>query len=347
VASPAQDGSGAGVYLRIYNALGAPQTGEILVNTTTNGNQSFPAVDAIDNSFVISWQGPDASGNGVFARRFSSAGAAIGGEIVVAAAADDEQRRPDIAMEADGDFVVCWEDQPITIDILCRRFNAGGGAVAGEQLVHSVTADNQNLPVVEIADNGEFTVVWQSNSQDGDGVGVYMRRFTAAGVAIGANETVVNQYNAANQQGPAIGMNASGEYVVTWSSDNQDGSATGIYARRYSPAGAALAAEFLVNTTTAGAQNNPAVALNPDGDFVIAWQTADDGVLTGVFAQRYDQDGTAFNTELVVNPTVLGLQEEPDVAIRGTDQIIGVWSDGDVAFTNRDVHMQRFVGLFP
>jgi hypothetical protein len=347
VASPAQDGSGSGVYMRVYNSLGAPVTGELLVNVTTNGNQQFPAVDAINNSFVVTWQGPDGDGNGVFARRFSSAGVAIGGEIAVPDAVAQEQRRPDVAMEADGDFVICWEDQPVTFDILCRRFNGGGGAVAGEQIVHTVTNDNQNLPVVEVADNGEWTVAWQSNSQDGNGVGVFTRRFTAAGAAIGASETQVNQFTNLNQQGPAIGMNASGEYVVTWSSDNQDGSSTGVYARRYSPAGAALGNEFLVNITTAGAQNNPVVALNADGDFVVAWQTADDGVLTGVFARRYDQDGNPYGTEFIVNPTTFGLQEEPDVAIRGTDQIIGVWSDGDVGFTNRDVRMQRYVGAFP
>jgi hypothetical protein len=347
VASPAQDGSGSGVYLRVYNSLGVPVTGEVQVNTTTNGNQQFPAVDAINNSFIVTWQGPDADGNGVFARRFSSVGAAIGGEIVVAADPADEQRRPDVAMEPAGSFVVCWEDQVVTTDIQCRRFNAGGGAVAGEQLVHTVTNDNQNLPVVELADNLEWTVVWQSNAQDGNGVGVYQRRFTAGGAAIGASETLVNQFTNLNQQGPAIGMNASGEYVITWSSDNQDGNSTGVYARRYSPAGAALANEFLVNITTAGAQNNPVVALNTDGDFVVAWQTADDGVLTGVFARRYDQDGNPYGTEFVVNPTVFGLQEEPDIAIRGTDQIVGVWSDGDVGFTNRDIRQQRYTANFP
>jgi hypothetical protein len=347
VAQPAQDGNGSGVYMRVYNSLGNPVTGEILVNTTTNGNQQFPAIDAINNSFVVTWQGPDGDGNGIFARRFSAAGVAIGGEIIVTGAPAGEQRRPDVAMEADGDFVICWETQLASFDIYCRRFNAGGGAVAAEQLVHTVTNDNQNLAVVEVADNGEWTVAWQSSSQDGSGVGVYMRRFTAGGLPIGAAETQVNQFTPGNQQGPAIGMNALGEYVIAWSSDNQDGSSTGVFARRYGPTGLPLGNEFLVNITTPGAQNNPAVALNPDGDFVIAWQTADDGVLTGVFARRYDQDGNPYGTEFVVNPTTFGLQEEPDVVIRGTDQIIGVWSHGDVAFTDRDIRMQRYVGAFP
>ncbi|MCX4247232.1 hypothetical protein [Paraliomyxa miuraensis] len=348
VANPPQDGNGSGVYLRVYDSTGAPVTGEVQVNTTVMGNQQFPAIDASDAAFVVAWQGPDGSGNGVFARRFSAAGAPIGGEITVPAAAANEQRRPDVAMASDGTFVVCWEYQLATMDIVCRRFTAGGLPAAGEQTIHTVTNNNQNLPVVEVANNGDWTVAWQSaGGQDGDGTGVFKRRFNAAGVAQDPADVQVNQFNALEQQGPAIGMNALGQHVITWSSDNQDGSSTGVVARRYSAAGAAVGGEFLVNTTTAGAQNNPVVALNADGDFVIAWQTADDGVLTGVFAQRYANNGAVFNAEFTVNPTVFGLQEEPDVAVRGVDEIVGVWSEGDVGFTNRDIRMQRYDGQFP
>ena len=37
--SDGQDGAGRGVYARLYGANGSPQTGEILVNTTTANNQ--------------------------------------------------------------------------------------------------------------------------------------------------------------------------------------------------------------------------------------------------------------------------------------------------------------------
>ena len=142
-------------------------------------------------------------------------------------------------------------------------------------------------------------------------------------------------------------MNALGAFVVTWSSDGQDGSSTGIYGRRFAANGTAASNAFLVNTTTVGAQNNPTVAVSSGGDFAIAWQTADDGVLTGVFAQRYDQSGVPFSTEFRVNDTISGLQEEPDIAIRGTDEIVAVFSDGDVGFTNRDVRMIRYAAQFP
>ena len=347
VNDPPQDGDGAGVYLRVYDAAGVLLTGEVLVNATTAGNQAFPAIDAQDTGFVVVWQGPDADGNGIYAQRFNTGGAPLGGQIVVNESPDNEQRRPDVAMGSGGQFVVCWEEQPATVDIVCRQFSAAGVPTGSEQTVNSVTSDNQNLPVVELADSGQFTVVWQSGGdQDGDGVGIFMRRFTAAGVPIDVEEQV-NQFNTLDQQGPAIGMNAGGEYVVTWSSDDQDGSNTGIFARRYNAVGVELGNEFGVNTTTAGAQNNPTAAVNADGDFVIAWQTADDGVLTGVFAQRYDDAGNPFNTEFLVNPTVFGLQEEPDVAIRGADEIVSVWSEGDVGFTDRNIRLQRYTAQFP
>ncbi|MCA9706125.1 MAG: hypothetical protein KDK70_09780 [Myxococcales bacterium] len=347
VLDPPQDGSGAGVYARLYDGSGAPLTGEILVNTTTMGNQAFPAVDAHDGGFVVTWQGPDGSGNGIFAQRFDQTGAPQGGELVVNAAPADEQRRPDVAVRDDGQFVVCWEDQPLAFDIVCRLYTAAGVPLSGELVANATTADNQNLAVVEVANSGEYTVAWQSaGGQDGDSVGIFMRRFSAAGVALDAADVQVNQFTALDQQGPAIGMNAAGQFVLAWSSDGQDGSSTGIYARRYAATGMPLGPEFQVNGTTAGAQNNPVVALNADGDFVIAWQTADDGV-TGVFAQRYDQAGVGVNVEFVVNPTVIGLQEEPDVAIRGASEIIAVWSEGDVGFTDRNIRLQAYEGQFP
>lgn len=348
VLSPPQDGDGAGIFVRTYDPFGIALTGEVLVNATTIGNQSFPAIDANDAGFVIVWQGPDADGNGVFAQRFNAGGFPVGGEIPVAEDPLDEQRRPDVAIENGGTFVVCWEDEPFTFDILCRRFSAGGVPLTPEIVVNTITADQQNLPVVEIADTGDFTVAWQSaGDQDGDLVGIFQRRFDSAGVPLGGAETQVNQYTANNQQGPAIGMTGAGNYVIAWSSEGQDGSSTGIYARAFDSAGLPATAEFAVNTTTVGAQNNPTVALGSGGDYVIAWQTADDGVLTGVFAQRYDQGNTPYNAEFIVNPTVIGLQEEPDVTIRGADEIVATWSEGDVGFTDRNIRLQRYIGEFP
>src|SRR3712207_8915148 len=46
------------------------------------------------------------------------------------------------------------------------------------------------------------------------------------------------------------------DFVVTWSSNNQDGGGWGVFGRRYSATGAPQGSEFLINTTTAGNQQD-------------------------------------------------------------------------------------------
>src|SRR5437763_8688433 len=64
--------------------------------------------------------------------------------------------------------------------------------------------------------------------------------------------------------------------------------------------------EFLVNTTTTNTQYQPAVAIDPSGNFVAVWssnQNAGSGSGYGIWAQVYDSLGDAVGTELHVNAT--------------------------------------------
>ena len=92
-------------------------------------------------------------------------------------------------------------------------------------------------------------------------------------------ETLVNTTTAKRQVtnfhglGGAMAMDADGDYVVTWSSYVQDGSAIGVYAQRYKAAGVAQGGEFRVNTTTANSQWFSTVAMDASGDFVVTWSS--------------------------------------------------------------------------
>ena len=67
----------------------------------------------------------------------------------------------------------------------------------------------------------------------------------------------------------SVAMDADGDFVVTWSSNGQDGSGWGVYAQRYNAAGQALGNEFRVNTITSNSQQFSTVAMDADGDFVV------------------------------------------------------------------------------
>ena len=170
--------------------------------------------------------------------------------------------------------------------------------VGTEFLVNTVTADNQQTSAqtrqaVAVANNGNFIVAWSSHNQDGNGWGVYAQRYNAAGTPQGP-AFQVNTYTQGDQQDAAVAVDGAGNFVITWQSHGQDGGGWGVYAQRYNATGAAQGSEFRVNTTTAGDQINPSVAMDGGGGFVIAWQSqGQDGSGWGVYAQRYNAAGAA------------------------------------------------------
>ncbi|MGH8631791.1 MAG: hypothetical protein ACREU7_13640, partial [Burkholderiales bacterium] len=121
----------------------------------------------------------------------------------------------------------------------------------------------------------------------------------AAGIAAAdilvslTGEIPVNTTTSNSQDNAAVAMDADGDFVVAWVSNSQDGSGYGVFARRFNVDGTPATAEFRVNTETADDQFGPAVAMDADGDFVVAWASANqDGDGLGVRARRFDADGT-------------------------------------------------------
>ena len=100
-------------------------------------------------------------------------------------------------------------------------------------------------------------------------------------------EFLVNTETSGHQIFSSVAADPSGNFVVVWQSDLQDGSGFGIFGQRYLSGGAPLGPEFRVNTFTTGAQRKPSVAADTAGNFVVVWQSADqDGSGYGVFGQR-------------------------------------------------------------
>ena len=120
-------------------------------------------------------------------------------------------------------------------------------------------------------------------------------------------------------------------FVVTWSSVGQDGDTAverNVYARRFDASGNALSGEFLVNTTTAGDQTNPSIAMDRDGDFVIVWEGAGPDDVTGIYGQRYDSGGTPRGGQFFVNDLIpLGIQLDPAVSMDEAGNFVVVWDD--------------------
>src|SRR5215203_5450263 len=81
------------------------------------------------------------------------------------------------------------------------------------------------------------------------------------------------------------------------------------------PAQVALGPEFQINTYTTGGQpvETVGIAANAAGDFVVVWDTTQNGVDLDVFAQRYDAAGVPRGGEFRANTYTTNAQWAPAV----------------------------------
>ena len=267
------------------------------------------------------------------------------GEFQINTYTSNEQKNASVAMDADGDFVVTWNSSGqdgSSQGIYAQRYNSAGEAQGSEFRVNTYTSDAQSNPSVAMDSGGDFVVIWQSDGQDGSGDGIFAQRYDAAGVAQGS-EFRVNTYTNSNQADLSVAMDADGDFVVTWQSNGQDGSSQGIYGQRYNASGVAQGSEFKVNTYTTGSQNNPAVAMDDDGDFVVTWQSnAQDASFYSIYGQRYSASGVAQGSEFRVNTYASDAQSNPSVAMDAGGDFVVTWESYGQDGSGSGVYGQRY-----
>ena len=291
-----------------YDVNGSPLGGEFQVNTYTTMAQLDPAVAVhASGDFVVVWSSAGSAGDDDFnysvqGQRYDASGSSLGGEFQVNTYTPLDQRRPAVAVEADGDFVVVWQSfgsSDTDLDgfsIQGQRYDASGNTVGDEFQVNTYTTSTQAGAAVAIDADGDFVVVWESFGGNGDpgNFSVQGQRYDASSGSVGG-QFRVNSSTALQQRRPAVAVGADGAFVVAWDSlvsTGGDSSAYSLQAQRYDASGSAVGTEFQVNTFTTTNQVFPAVAAVTDEDFVVVWRSdgsvCNDGSSASIQGQRYD-----------------------------------------------------------
>ena len=153
---------------------------------------------------------------------------------------------------------------------------------------------------------------------------------TAVGVETRANTTTTGSQETNTLVQPrTVAMDQNGNYVVVWfGNGDQTGQvdSAGIFAQRFDANGVAQDTEFRVNSTTGNVQSNPAVAMDANGNFVVAWTSVgQDGSVDGVYAQRFDAAGAAQGVEFRVNTFTTGSQRAPLIAMNASGSFVIAW----------------------
>lgn len=203
-----------------------------------------------------------------------------------------------VAMDDLGNFVVVWErydsQTSNSKNVYARLYDGLGRPRTREFQVNTSTDDSRSGPCVAMHGSGSFVVAWQSLRSDGGDL--CFRRFAADGTPLTGELLANSSYLQTYAQVPQIAMNAAGEFVIIWKCFNGPvHHAWGLVGQAFFSDGTRRGTGFEI--TDPQPVEGLAVAIEPSGDFVLAWSHSYGSLLDppvldqGVHVRHYHGDG--------------------------------------------------------
>ncbi len=337
-----QEDGAFGVYAQLLDPLGRAIGTEVHINQQIDGAQVSPAVafDPGTGHAIVVWESThqDGSGAGIVGRWFESSATGLHAttdEFAVNAERQGEQTLPSVSINADGQAMIAWTSERGDGSIAVARMIDRAGSAASDEL--HLGPVGAHSPIVAAGNNG-FCVVGSAREPNGMPAALWMQR-------IDNNSTLhapiaIAQTRGAQDIEPSLGVDAHGHAVVVWMRRGERG--YNIMRRAFDAEGIAISPERVVATHTDKWLSGAAIAVAPDGRFVVSWNEEDqiapapvDGHrvsrASDVIAQRFDPDGDPLGAPSGLHQDAEGRQEMPIGAVASrsvwsaTDQIAHVW----------------------
>lgn len=280
------------IFARFLKADGTFATGEMRVNTYTRSQQQHPAAAVLaDGSVFVVWasEGADGSMQGVYGQRMSMTGQKFGTEVRINEFTAFNQRSPAVIGLDGGDYLVAWvgEQQRFenSVDIFARRYAPNGAARATSYVINGSTNLCANPALVAIP--GGYVAAWSERDpgHPTNDWNVVSRAMNLDGSPV-SEQVQLNTVLRGKRYAPQLAF-CQGQVMAIWTSDWQDGSREGVYARFLKTDGSLAGPEYRVNTSTISQQMHPAVASNGES-FLVAWSSfAGLNIGFEVIAQRF------------------------------------------------------------
>ena len=290
------------------------------INTFTDNVQNYPSIAGNGLSYLVTWETTANSNSfdGIYGQLFNNEGTKLGEEFQIQASSC---YRPSVASDGINYFVV-W----VGSELYGKFYDNQGNEIAPTFRINSYVTNYQRDP--SIASNGNnYFVVWSSDEQDGSDYGVYGQLYDNEGNKI-SDEFRVNTYTTDYQHSPALASNGN-NYLVAWTSAEQYGNYSDIYAQFYDNRGHRIGDEFMVNTYTYNYQGSASVASNGT-TYLVVWRSwHQDGSQTGIFGQFYNYAGDKIGSEFRVNTHTYNYQNDPLVVSDGVNYLVTWINDDD------------------
>ncbi|HSK77554.1 MAG TPA: hypothetical protein VLQ45_13975 [Thermoanaerobaculia bacterium] len=250
----------------------------------------------------------------------------LGPEFRVNVRTGGEQRFLQVAMNARGDFVVVWSSRESAWDeysLYARRFAADGTPATDEIPVLENTFYSAEVAVA-VMEDGSFVVVYAAYSDAQPGSATFHfegRRFAADGSPLGGPFAIGTGHAAADL---SAASRPGGGFVVAWEAYRTTPEIS-VRIRIFDGNGSPVR-----NEISLAEGNDPALAVGPDGEIVVAWMAVEPGDDHGryfVVAQRLSKNGALRGQRFVVSRKEERFVDAIRVAKDGTGSFSVFWNE--------------------
>jgi hypothetical protein len=301
------------------HAAGATSWGgaSTLSDPTREAESPQVAIDPAGEAVVV-FTGQDAAGDKIVQ---ASAEQGFGGEWgapIALSAAGADSHRPTIGIDAAGEAFVAWDRPGLTTEVV-QESRRPAGAGWSTPVTISSPAQEAVEPIVGVDAKGDLGVVWSHYG----GVEIAQVTTRLAGGSWSAPRDLTGAGE--NAYRPRIALDAQGDATVVWNHGTLDGAYT--VRQAASAAGSGTWSAPADVSPTLPQEPEPSLAVDPDGDAVVAWR-AGQGATEGIEAAARKGVAGAWSPAVAIStPGIVGT--EARVGIDDAGHGVALWRNED------------------
>jgi hypothetical protein len=294
-------GSSIDVFAQRFTKDAVKVEGEFLLNTTLNGSQRYPEMQYFSDGTLVAGF---VDGAQTVLQKFDASARTIGLETRISSGTGDVVI-DGLTVRPDNSIILTWTSGA---DVYAQLFDNNLQALGTAKRINTYTTGTQEYALARSDGDGNFVIVWESDGQDGSGMGIYGRRYDKNFNPL-SGEFAITTNTTNNQFEPQVAVEPGGRFIITWSDNNNrdggGGTNESVWMREFAANGTAVGVETRVNQSITGYQAYPVIDINASGRFVISWEgngtQAGQIDSYGLFARAYQfsQTGT---TSVTVSP---------------------------------------------
>jgi Ca2+-binding RTX toxin-like protein len=303
-----------------------------------NANQFDGQVAGLhDGGYVVVWEDNsrtyNPNGSAIVGQRYDAAGNKVGGELNISQFTGGNEFSPAVTVLPNGNIAVAFVDLfNGDHDIYVRIFDSSLNFVRQDNV--DTAGVNQTLrPSLTAFSDGSYVVSYTVGS--GADTDIVARRVSADG-AVGGQFDIDNQTD--NRDLSELATLSNGDFVAVYQDEVSGSSAnTDIMCGIFTAAGTLAEEAAVPGAGGTGRETDPDVAALRDGGFVVVWSDPD--TTSGdIRATILSNAGGTVASDILVNTTTGGVQDEPSVVALADGGFLVTWEDDGAPL----VRAQRF-----